>query len=67
MSMNNSNNDNAKIEVGYVTFSFDWNWIKTKTIIHRGNKNYGMLFILDEDGNAVKMYGYELIADNYKD
>jgi hypothetical protein len=61
--MNNFDNDRAKIETNYVTFSFDWNWIKTKTIIHKGNKDYGMLWILDEDGEAVKMYGYELIKD----
>lgn len=60
--MNNFDNDTAKIESGYVTFKFDWNWIKDKTIIHRGNQNYGMLFILDDDGRALKMWGYELIT-----
>jgi len=65
--MSNFDNDNAKIELGYVTFTFDWNWLKDKTIVHKGNKDYGMLFILDEEGRAVKAYGYELINDNYKD
>lgn len=60
--MNNIDNDNAKVELGYVTFQFDWNWIKTKTIIHKGNQDYGILFILDENGEALKMYGYELIS-----
>jgi hypothetical protein len=60
--MNKFDNDRAKIEIGYVTFHFDWNWIKAKQIIHKGNKYYGMLFILDEEGQAVKMYGYELIG-----
>ncbi len=60
--MKNFDNDNAKIETNYITFRFDWNWIKTKTIIHRGNKDYGMVWILDEDGAAVKMYGYELLT-----
>ena len=64
--MSNEYNDRAKIEYNYVTFKFDWNYIKTKTIIHRGTKHYGMLWILDEDGNAVKAYGYELVSDNYK-
>ena len=65
--MSNDYNDRAKIEYNYVTFTFDWNWIKNKQIIHQGNKDYGMLFILDEEGQAIKMYGYELISDNYKD
>jgi hypothetical protein len=62
--MNNDYNDRVKVELGYVTFNFDWNWIKNKQIIHKGNQQYGMLFILDDEGRAVKMYGYELIASN---
>lgn len=50
----------------YVHFTFPWWWIKDKIIIHRGNEDYGMLIIADEEGKAVKMYGYELISDNYK-
>ncbi len=60
--MKNFDNDNAKIEIGYVTFKFDWSYIKDKTMIHTGNKDYGMLWILDGEGQAVKLYGYELIT-----
>jgi hypothetical protein len=62
--MKNFDNDRAKIETDYITFQFDWTWIKHKQIIHKGDKDYGMIFILDEEGNAVKMYGYELISKN---
>ncbi len=61
--MNKFDNDSAKIEYNKVTFHFDWCWIKDKTIIHTGNKHYGMLWILNEEGHAVKMYGYELIDE----
>lgn len=47
----------------YVHFTFPWWWIRDKIIIHRGNEDYGMLIIADEEGKAVKMYGYELITD----
>ncbi len=59
--MKNFDNDRAKIDYEYVTFEFNWSWIKDKQIIHKGNKDYGMLFILDKDGETIKMYGYELI------
>ena len=65
--MSNQYNDRAKIEYNYVTFKFDWNYIKDKTIVHKGTKNYGMIWILDDEGRAVKAYGYELLSDNYKD
>ncbi len=59
--MKRESNDNAKIEVGYVTFTFDWNYIKDKTIIHKGTEQFGMVWVLDLDGRAVKAYGYEMI------
>ncbi len=62
--MKNFDNDRAKIETDYITFKFDWNYIRDKQIIHKGDKDYGMIFILNEEGIAVKMYGYELIKDN---
>lgn len=62
--MSKEYNDNAKIEIGYVTFKFDWSYIKDKTMIHQGDKDYGMIWILDNEGNAVKAYGYELISKN---
>jgi len=60
--MKNFDNDRAKIETDYVTFTFDWRYIRDKQMVHKGNKDYGMLWILDEDGNAVKAFGYELIT-----
>ena len=62
--MKNFDNDNAKIEIGYVTFKFDWSYIKDITMIHQGDKDYGMLWLLNTDGEAVKAFGYELVKDN---
>jgi len=56
----------TRIHYGYANFNFDWNWIKDKRIILKGDQYLGMLIILDEEGVAVRMYGYELISDNYK-
>ena len=55
-------NNETHISKRYVYFTFPWRWIRNKQIIHRGNDEYGMLIITDEDGKAVKMYGYELIS-----
>ena len=52
---------NTKIDYRYVHLNFDWNWIKDKQIMIRGNKRAGMLVIVDADGNTVGMYGYEEI------
>ena len=52
----------SRIDFGYAQFNFDWNWIKDKRIILKGDEYLGMLIILDEDGRAVGMYGYELIS-----
>jgi hypothetical protein len=53
---------NTKIDYKYVYFNFDWNWIKDKQIIHKGNDISGALYILDSDGNLVRGYGYDLIV-----
>jgi len=50
-----------EITYNYVYFNFDWSWVRDKQIIHRGNQYGGTLFILDEHGNMLKGYGYELI------
>jgi hypothetical protein len=52
----------SRIDYNYAHFNFDWTWIRDKEIIHRGNKDGGMLIILDNKGNAVGMYAYELIS-----
>jgi hypothetical protein len=31
-------------------------------MVHKGDKDYGMLWILDGEGQAVKAFGYELIS-----
>ena len=49
------------IDYQYVYFTFDWTWIKDKQIILRGNEDSGVLIIADEDGNMIKMYGFERI------
>lgn len=51
----------TKLDYRYVYFNFDWNWIKDKDILHVGDEIIGALYILDKDGNVVKVYGYELI------
>jgi hypothetical protein len=56
-------NDISKIDYGYVEFTFLWNDIKDKQIIHKGNENGGMLAIADWDGNLIKMYGYEKLYE----
>ena len=53
----------SRIDYGNAHFNFDWSWIKDKQIIHKGNQYAGMLIILDVDGRAVGMYGYEAIDD----
>jgi hypothetical protein len=49
------------IHYRYAYFHFNWTWIRDKQIIHKGNQYGGTLFILDEDGNMLRGYGYELI------
>lgn len=53
---------NSRIHYGYAHFNFDWNWIRDKQIILRGDEYAGMLIILDNRGKAVGMYAYELIT-----
>ena len=52
---------NTRIDYKYVHLNFDWNWIKDKQIMLRGNWKAGMLVIVDADGRTVGMYGYEQI------
>jgi hypothetical protein len=49
------------IDYQYVHLNFNWTWIRDKQIILRGNEDSGMLIIADEDGNTIKMYGFERI------
>ena len=49
------------IDYQYVHLNFNWNWIRDKQIILRGDENSGMLIIADEDGNMIKMWGFERI------
>jgi hypothetical protein len=55
------NTNHHNIDYQYVYFRFDWNWIKDKQIILRGNEDSGILIIADAEGKAVKMYGFERI------
>jgi hypothetical protein len=52
---------NTRIDYKYVHLNFDWNWIKDKQMILRGNWEMGMLLIVDADGRTVGMYAYEQI------
>ena len=49
------------IDYQYVHLNFNWTWIRDKQIILRGDSDSGMLIIADEDGNMIKMYGFERI------
>ena len=60
--MTTTNTNYHNIDYKYVYFTFDWNWIKDKQIVHKGNETGGALFILDSEGNLVKGYGYERIV-----
>ncbi len=57
-------NNETHISKRYVYFTFPWRWIRNKQIIHRGNDEYGMLIITDDEGIPVKMFGYELMNNN---
>jgi len=61
--MKDRNNDSAKLNYNVIPFYFEWSWIKDKTILHKGGDRSGALIIIDEDGIPVKMWGYELIAN----
>jgi hypothetical protein len=54
---------NTRIDYHYAHFNFDWQWIKDKEIVLKGNQYFGQLIILDMNGNAVGWYAYELISD----
>lgn len=54
---------NTRIDYGYAHFTFDYTWLRDKQIIHNGDYKGGILLIVDEDGVAVGMYGYELISE----
>jgi hypothetical protein len=53
----------TRIDYKYVHLNFDWNWIKDKQIVVKGNEWAGMVIVLDDKGRAVGMYGYEAIEN----
>jgi len=53
----------AKIDYGYVHFSFRWTWIRDKEIVLKGDKWSGMLMIYNDKGSLIKIYGYELVEE----
>jgi len=55
------NTDYHHIDYHYAYFTFDYTWLRDKQIIHNGNEMGGVLIIADEEGNVLKMYGYERI------
>ncbi len=58
---------NSRIDYHYAHFDFNYIWLRDKQIIVKGDKYGGMLVILDERGNPLKWYGYELINGYDKD
>ena len=59
MTIMNTNYHN--IDYQYAYFRFDWNYIKDKQIILKGNKLSGMLIIADSEGKTLRVYGFERI------
>jgi hypothetical protein len=55
------NTNYHNIDYQYVHLNFNWTWIRDKQIILRGDSDSGVLIITDEDGNTIKMYGFERI------
>jgi hypothetical protein len=55
------NTNHHNIDYQYVHLNFNWTWIRDKQIILRGDEDSGMLIIADEDGNMIKMYGFQRI------
>jgi hypothetical protein len=55
------NTNYHNIDYQYAYFRFDWNYIKDKQIILKGNKLSGMLIIADSEGKTLRVYGYERI------
>jgi hypothetical protein len=55
------NTNYHNIDYQYVYFTFDYTWLRDKQIIHNGNEMGGVLIIADDEGNVLKMYGYERI------
>jgi hypothetical protein len=53
----------SRIDYNYAHFDFNYLWLRDKQIVLQGNEYMGMLIILDQKGNALKWYGYELIND----
>jgi hypothetical protein len=51
----------SNIGYHYAYFNFSYTWLRDKQIIHKGNSLGGMLIITDQDGVALRMYGYERI------
>lgn len=51
------------VKGGMIHFHFAWKDIKGKTIIHRGDKWSGIIFILESNGEIWRGWGYEIINE----
>jgi hypothetical protein len=52
---------NTRIDYNYAHFNFDWSWIKDKEIVVDGDEYEGVLMIINDKGQMVGFYGYQLI------
>jgi hypothetical protein len=52
----------SRIDYNYAHFDFNYIWLRDKQIVVKGDQYAGMLVILDDRGNPLKWYGYELIS-----
>jgi hypothetical protein len=52
---------NTRVDYNYAHFNFDWQWIKDKEIVVEGDEYEGVLMIINDKGQMVGFYGYQLV------
>lgn len=55
--------ENTWIDYNYIHIEFNWQWIKDKTILHRGDSERGTIMILDDTGSPIKLIAYEMVSE----
>ncbi len=54
---------NTRIDYGYAHFNFDYTWLRDKEIVVEGDEYEGVLMIINDKGQMVGFYGYQLISE----
>lgn len=55
--------NNVWVDYEYVQFQLNWNEVKDKQIVWRGDEDSGVLIIAYPNGRVYKMFGYEKIDE----